>query len=211
MLSRLLILGFLGLLCACDGAGPFGGSTTSIVVAQGSTTVVGPPGYCVDRSATRSGRQGSFVLLGGCASISNNASAPSPSSLAVLTASVSDQNGATVTGAANRLDQFFRSQSGRAALARDGNPSSARVLAAYRKNGAFMMRVRDRSAGLTPGLAPDYWRALFDLNGRLVTLTVIAFTARPISNSRGSAILDSFVIAMRKQNPVSGVVPGAGQ
>ena len=189
-------------LAACDGGlGLFGAASRAVQVAQGSITIAGPPGYCVDPSATRETENGAFVLLGSCASIANSARAPSPDIAGALTASVSVEGNGGVAAALDRLGVFFKSDPGRAALARNGRAVSVTVLSAEISDEVFILKVRDASPNSVSGLAPDYWRALFDLRGRIVTLSVNAFWDKPMSDGVGRATLAEFVARVRAENP----------
>ncbi|MGR3290760.1 MAG: hypothetical protein ACU0C9_06140 [Paracoccaceae bacterium] len=190
-------------MAGCD-AGGFGvlNSPPQIVrVASKDVAISGPTGYCIDRSATRDSTQGSFVLLGSCASIANNATLAAPQISGVLTASVSDEGTADIEGALDRLNVFLRSEDGRAALARDGNATSVSVISTRRVRGALIVKVLDTSPNDVSGLAPNYWRALFYVQGRIVTLSVNAFLDKPMSDAVGFNTLAEFVASVRRENP----------
>jgi len=188
-------------LAACEGGFALLQPAARIVVADGSVVIAGPAGYCVNRTASKDTSDGAFVLLGSCASIGNNASLTAPLIAGALTASVSVISGADIDASLARLGAFFSSNQGRAALARDGNAASAQVLSTRNSRGAFIMKVQDTSPGAVSGLAPDYWRAVFDIRGRIVTLSVNAFQNKPISDAEGFAILAAFVAQVRRENP----------
>ncbi|MEE9388128.1 MAG: hypothetical protein V3U96_05930 [Paracoccaceae bacterium] len=191
------------MLAGCDGAGMalFQPVTKSVQLAGGNVTIAGPAGYCVDRSATRSNRDGGFALLGSCASLANDARVGAPSNAGALTASVSSETGIDLAASTGVLGRFFASAAGRAALARNGDAASVQVLSSQRSQGVFMIRVRDTSPNRDSGLAQDYWRAVFDVRGRIVTLSVNAFQGRPMSNAVGRATLAEFVARVRRENP----------
>lgn len=207
----------MGFLAACAGGpgvgmGAFGFSRApgSITVASKSIVIAGPRGYCIDRSATRDSAAGAFVLLGNCASIANNARAAAPRIPAVLTASVSDEIGADISASFDELQSFFTSAAGRAALARDGRAASVTILTTRRKNGAFYLHVRDNSENRVDSLAAEYWRGLFDVRGRIVTVTVTGFKDRPMPDAVGFATLDAFAERIRHDNRAGLVVQSAG-
>lgn len=204
-------LAFLLFLVACEGD-PFstlGGQNPAfaqiapqkVSVAGGDITIAGPFGYCIDRSASQDTRRGVFVLLGSCASIANDADAGSPRIPGVLTASVSGESSSDIDGSMARLEAFFLSDSGRAALSRNRRASSVTVLSTRQSRKLFILRVRDTSPNLAQGLSQEYWRALFDVRGRIVTLSVIAFTENPMSDSAGLATLKAFAAKIQRANP----------
>lgn len=171
-----------------------------IAVADRSVIVAGPPGYCIDTSATRDSATGAFVLLGSCASIANSPRAAKPAEPALLTASVSPTSPAAASASADQLAAFFRSDAGRAALARNGKAASVRVLATQTRNGALYIHASDNSGSRTGSLMPDYWRGIFNLGGRLVTVTVIGFAERPLSKAASIGTLDAFAARIRAEN-----------
>jgi hypothetical protein len=42
-----------------------------------------------------------------------------------------------------------------------------------------------------PGTASEYWRAIFGLNGRLISVTLLGVYGRPIAPAEGFATLES--------------------
>ncbi len=106
--------------------------------------------------------------------------------------------------AAPVLDQmagFLSSVSGRAALARDGRAASVQVLQTLREGGAVFIHVRDSSDNPMGGVENEYWRGLFDVNGRLVTVSVVGFADRPLSRDTGLATLRAFYARIRAETP----------
>ena len=172
-----------------------------VAVADRSVIVAGPPGYCVETAATRETGTGAFVLLGSCASIEGSPRAPRPSVPAVLTASVAAE-GAGVAPSPDDLAAFFRSDAGRAALARDGQAGSVRVLDVRKTAEALYIHASDSSDGSVAGLAQDYWRGVFSLGGRLVTVTVVGFADSPLGETVGLATLDAFAARIQAENGV---------
>ena len=183
----------------------------TIAVAGGAVVIGGPRGYCIDRAGSRPGGETAFVLLGSCASISRNANAPAPDFPGVLTASVTRDSGAAPSGAAalQQLERYLASPEGRAMLARDGQASSVDILETRLENGAIFIHLRDRSANATDGLADTYWRALFLLNGRLITLSVFGAARQPLSDETGLATARGFLARIRResQSAVAAIAP----
>jgi hypothetical protein len=171
-----------------------------ITVAGKSVVIAGPAGYCVEPSASRDTGDGAFVLMGSCASISNNVRAPAPKLPALLTASVSSASFSQIATSQNRLEIFFRSPAGRAALARDGMAASVRILGTRKTTDVFFVHLRDTSRNLVAGLSQDYWRALFDVSGRLVTISVLGFERSPLSDAQGQLTLADFARRIRSEN-----------
>jgi hypothetical protein len=170
----------------------------SIRVAGSEVVVAGPPGYCVDRSLTQDQGQNAFVMMGSCASISGRLDQPSPAAPAVLTVGISPEIGLQVPVSA--LRDYVNSQAGRAALSRSGDVSRFEIIETMSDDGVLFIHARDGAGDTFPGVADTFWRALFPLNGRLVTASVVALDARPISRDAGLATLQDLTIRLRREN-----------
>jgi hypothetical protein len=181
-------------------------------VAGGAVVVAGPEGYCVDRPASRNAEAGAFVLVASCAALSRKSNAPRPRVPALLTASVTGAPpaGADLARQVARMKAFFASAEGRAALARDGRAESIEIIQMFARDGAFLIHARDASAGAAPALGPEYWRAIFEVNGRMVTASVAAFADRPISDDAGQATLTLFVARIRAESAAAAAAAAAG-
>lgn len=180
----------------------------TVKVAGGDIVVGGPAGYCVDRRGSRLFGAPAFVLLASCASISGEAADAAPNAPGLLTASV-DQRTDNVPSATEFRD-VLTSETGRATLARDGRASSVTILERDILDGALILKLRDTSANPTPGLEAAYWRGLFALNGRLITVTVNGFDVRPMGTDTGRAKLIGFIRRIQAESPaLSGVETAA--
>jgi len=173
----------------------------TIAVANKSVIIGGPPGYCIDKGASRLAGDTAFVLLGSCASISRDAAADAPAVPGLLTASVARDSGAEGKIGLDALESYIGSARGKAALARDGQESSVQILETVRADDALFVHLKDTSVNPTPGLDDTYWRGLFDLNGRLITVSVVSFSTRPLSSERGFATLSAFSSRIRRETP----------
>lgn len=171
----------------------------AVLVAGDSVVVAGPPGYCVDEAASGDRAGGAFVLLGSCASIARNAALPHPAQPGVLTVTVSGFGGTAGAPLPETLAAYFGTEQGRAALSRDGRAETVEVVETRIDGGALYLHARD-AGGRARGMADDYWRALFSVNQRLVTLSVNAFSATPLSPRAGLGTLDAFADRIRAAN-----------
>lgn len=174
----------------------------SVVVAQ-NVRVAGPPGYCVDPAALRETGGASFVLLGSCASLSRGGLSAQPAMPGVLTVLVAGEGGGSALSQASeaQLRRFFESAEGRAALAPDGRAESVEVIETRAEAGQVYVRARDLSGDLPADVTDEYWRALIDLNGRLVTATVIGFEERPLAPQDGLRTLAALTNRLLRDNP----------
>ncbi len=198
-----LIVPALLFVAACGDIGvSFGAPVTKSVQVVGNTvTIAGPRGYCIERSASQDSEAGAFVLLGNCASLANSARVTAPAVPGVLTASVSGTTGAKVGTSTGQLERFFTSDAGKLALARNGQVGVVTILSGDARDGAYILKVRDTSPNSVSGLAQVYWRALMDVRGRIVTLSVNGFRDKPMSDAVGRATLSDFMDRVRADNP----------
>jgi hypothetical protein len=176
----------------------------TIEVSGQSLNIKGPQGFCIDRETSQFSDDLAFVLLGSCKVVSPSAFAPSPKVKALLTASVSAaKNGSSIAGSLNSMDRFFRSETGRAALSRDADPATVNVLETFQQDETFFIRATDSSQGVVPGAANDYWRAYFDVNNQIVSVSVIGFQTDPISPDTGLTTLREFANLIKDQNGIA--------
>lgn len=170
----------------------------SVSVARNSVTIAGPPGYCIDDDASSLRGETPFVLLGSCAAISGDDAAKTPVQLGVLTAVVSRPGGPSFAETLPQLEAFLASSAGRSALARDGRADSVKVLSARQSGAAMIVHLEDTSANIAPGIMPEYWRGLFEVNGRLVTVSVMSFENLPMGSEASVAMLGAFIDRIRQ-------------
>ena len=160
--------------------------------------VKGSRGWCVDASTLQNTDEASVVVFGSCAAIAKNALLPRPDVPGIITVSVDNSDAGTAP--ADILDAYFATEQGRAALARDGRPDSVRILESRQADDALFLHAVDRS-GLPTNVAEDYWRAIFDLGGRFVTVSLVGLTDDPIDRDDGLRTLEAQVDRLRAANP----------
>ena len=194
-----LLAGF-GLSACADGIGVSRGTApTSVTVTAADLVVAGPPGFCVDPSLQRDGGDAAVVVLGSCASIANAPRGRKPPVPAVLTASVAQ----TPTGPIDPdvLEGYFTSPAGRAALSRQDDPEAVEILEMSRAEQAIYIRARETTeGGPIAGTDDTYWRAIFGLDERLVSLSVVSVDGVPVSRDDGLRILRDFEARMVAEN-----------
>lgn len=191
-------------LAGCDGAlGDLGGFNVTrsaperIELADG-LVVAGARGWCIDARTTRIVGQTSVVVLGSCAAIANNAFQARPAVPGVVTVSVENEAGDVPPVEA--LETFLSSDVGRAALARDGRAASVEILERRREDDLLLVHVEDQSIAPSTGASSDYWRALFGLDGRFVTVSLTGLVSRPIDARDGFAALIAQVEQIKAAN-----------
>jgi len=207
-----LATGLCVALAACGG-GFKGGATSGAagtsflrkapesVLAKGTDIqIAGPQGYCVDRTASRVSDGSSFVLLGNCAAIAKSSRAPQPRQRAVLSASVGEaQEGPALSGQIEQLNSFFYSDQGRALIAKSGNAADVQIQDTFFRNDTFFLRARE-TEGAAPELGPERWRAVMQLNDRLVSLSVMEAADAPMSADGGLSLISEFARNVRNAN-----------
>ncbi len=170
-------------------------------VANKDVLIAGPKGFCVDPTETRDEGGSAFVLLGSCAAIANVRSKPRPKVPAILTATVSKKStNPPIADSMQTLAVFFASDAGRTALSRDGKADTIEVIETLDKNGVFYIHARDSSSDTLVGAGDEYWRALFDVNGRIISASVFGLKERPIPPKAGFDVLQGFTSRIRAEN-----------
>ena len=160
--------------------------------------VEGSPGWCVAPDMLHTADDVSVVVFGSCAAIEENASLPSPDVSGIITVSV--DNVALGTTPSDVLEAFFGTEKGRAALARDGQADSVQILESLQDNDALFLHAVDQS-GWPADAAEDYWRAVFDIGGRFVTVSLVGLNDEPIARDVGLRTLEAQIEKLRAANP----------
>lgn len=195
VVRHMLSLALGSILSACTTLGP---PPTHMTFASGDVQMAAPDGYCIDRRATREQAAGAFVLLGDCARLQHGQpEAPVP---VVLTALVSDPLLVEATPSPSVLSRYFRSDSGRASMARDGQAGSVAILQSETRGDIFYLKFRDSSEGADPQLAQETWRAFVPVRDRLTVLSVMTLAEQPVSSDAALGVLRSFVSRVQTVN-----------
>lgn len=173
---------------------------SGVSVSRDQVKILGPRGFCVYPSATRDRNGQSFVLLGNCAAIFRSPDAAQPDIRAVLTATVRETGTLRVATQGSVLADLLRSETGRGLLSRTGDPETVEVLDSFQHGEILFVHASDSSAGYAPEMTPAYWRAFFDLKGRIVSVAVLGFEADPISTEVGQRTVRDFAELIRRSN-----------
>ncbi|OCX65826.1 hypothetical protein BFP70_06705 [Thioclava sp. SK-1] len=174
-------------------------ASNAINVADG-TVLVAPRGYCVDEGTLRARGETTFVLFGGCAAISNDPSQPAAPYKAVLGTTVGPVMTGSIPEKFPAVEAFFRSQAGRAALARSGVADDVQILAAEVSGDVLMLKLSDASKFDKVPVAKDYWRAIAGVNGHLVAFSVMPLADTSLSDARQKQLLREFVASTQAAN-----------
>lgn len=161
----------------------------TLAVLGGAVNVAAPPGYCVDQKLSRQQLDGAVVLIGRCTSTSAQ-----PPVVISVTIGAAASAGAIADGGAT-LAAFFETPAGRAALSQSGRAETVTIVQSGASGGVFALRIFETGVG-------DYWRAVFGLSGRLVTLSVQAPMDQSLDPAAGQRLLNATIAALRKANAV---------
>ncbi|MDA8584782.1 hypothetical protein N9L47_00775 [Rhodobacteraceae bacterium] len=182
------VVGLLALPGCTESFNPTRAVSTQIELPDGMI-IAGANGWCVDPSVSRAGGDTAVIVLGSCAAIGQDALGPRPSVPGVVTVSVEREQLDAPTPL--ELESFFVSDTGRAALARDGQAGSVDILETRAGEDRFIMQTEDRSA--LPGASPMTWRGLFDLDGRFVSVSLYGLSDQLIEPEDGLATVEAQV------------------
>ena len=193
----LLVAG--ALLQSCTSVIDVGRAAPSSLLVSNDVVVSGPPGYCIDKQASRVAESGeAFVLLGSCASITGEAGAERPDHPGLLTVTVSTHLvGLNDADLAPALSGFFQGEAGRAALSRSGEAGAIQLLETRVVRDKLVLHFTDASVR-SKGIASEHWRSIFSVNGRLVTAAVSGFGDRPLSDAEGYDTLEDLSARIRR-------------
>lgn len=195
--SRAVLAVALVALSACEaGLGVTRNAPAEVRLPDGMV-IAGARGWCVDRSTTRARNEAAVVVFGSCAALSRNALLPQPPVPGIVTVSV--EKAAGDVPPSDALAAFFETPEGRAAIARDGRPDSVEIVETRQAGDALLMHAVDRS-GWPRDAAEDYWRAIFDIDGRFVTVSLVPLSDRPIPAGRGLAALEAQIRRLKRAN-----------
>jgi len=192
-------------LSGCSGFGAGGLSFAprapqSALAANGAVKIQGPKGFCIVPGARKQTSDGDFLLLASCAAISGSARHPHPEIPALITVAVS-ASAWPMEFSGKELRGFFTSEAGRAALSRSGKPEDISILKMEERDGVFIMHLRDGSKASLPGTKSEYWRAMLDLHGRILTVSVIIPSDTAPGNRAERNLLLALVESLRAANP----------
>jgi hypothetical protein len=171
-----------------------------VTVSRSAVTIAGPSGFCVDPATLRNETDSAFVLLGNCAAIARTARAPQPQVRALLTAAVQETGGLSISTQGAQVAAYLKTDAGRAMLSRTGRPDSVAILGTQRSGDVLYLHARDKSPSYVPGMSSEQWRAIFDLDGTVVSLTVIGFEDAPLTAETGMATVREFASVIRREN-----------
>ena len=197
-ISRALAAAGIVLLAACAQEPVTREAPTSITLTDG-LVVSGAPGWCVDAASTQTADDATVVIFGSCAALNSDARQPRPSVPGIVSVSIE----AMSVGAppVEVVDEFLLSDAGQAALSRDGSADTVDILETEISDETLVLHAVDRS-GLATNASAEYWRALFDINGRGVTVSLVGIESNVGAQEDWRAALDAQVARLKAVNEV---------
>lgn len=95
------------------------------------------------------------------------------------------------------LAEFLAGDVGRALLSRAGDTSSVTLLETRQDGDVLLLHLRDTATFPGGMVAPDYWRAFLELEGRALTLAVLAQPDNALTREDGLGLLRDFLREVR--------------
>lgn len=183
------------LLCGCAGGALIqekDGRNTVVRFYSGAVTFTAPDGYCFDPLTTR--RDRGFALMVGCERLGFSALWQKDKG-GIVTVQVGPKAKVPVKGYENALARLLTQDNLRGVLSGIGK---AKVMDVATSPGLVRAYLSGGKAKNKPGVGPE-WRAFFDLDGRMVVLSLRGTKDAGISKSRGMAFLQTIVRAQTRQ------------
>ncbi len=176
------------LLSGCVAAdGGTGTSAPPRTIALGGLKVAGPQGFCPVQNARQRVGNAEFVALAPC-------DGGQGAILAATIGAPGSADGLRLTSAV--LAPYFGTPEGQRALRGEGSTDVIKVHEVQDLGGAVVLRLTRDGAGQ----GRDSWRALMQVQGQLITLTVRPRQGGSLPASEGQRLISRFVTAMRRVN-----------
>ncbi|MHA1530115.1 MAG: hypothetical protein ACTSVG_13935 [Alphaproteobacteria bacterium] len=185
-----------------------------VIAARGQHIVVEPPqGYCLDEGSVSVTRNAAFALVADCmddhqAELKSGAVAGRLVEIelprvfpGILTVSVSGEPAyGWQAGALDAFEEMLGTEAGLKLLGRGHSPAPGRITATRRIGGALYVLIEEPVAEGASILAPGFWRAFININGRLVLVSVSSFSDRPMAEDAMMGFLTQQMTRLRRAN-----------
>ncbi|MCH8952761.1 MAG: hypothetical protein IID49_11655 [Proteobacteria bacterium] len=186
----------------------------AVFIARGQRVVVEPPeGYCLDEGSIAVTKHAAFALIAECmrdhrAEVENGAVAGRAVEIAlprafpgILTVSVSGEPAyGWETGALDAFEDLLGTPAGLKLLGRGNSAAPGAITATRRIGGAIYVLIEEPAGDAASILAPRFWRAFININGRLVLTTVSSFSDRPMAEDAMMGFLAQQMTRLRQAN-----------
>lgn len=169
----------------------------SLTLLAGDVSLEAPDGYCIDQRASKA-RSG-FAVMAGCALLSDEPVMPNRDGL--ITVQFGDEGTAGIAGNEQELRDLLTSDAGGQLLSSTGDASTVSIDALLSQDNLVSVHFADTAPPPFEGLEQLEWRAFFDLNDRMGTVTVRGFARAPLSEAAGLSLLEQAVQTLITANP----------
>ena len=202
-LARILLLAAILPLAGCLGAD--GGALSflasgnekvqrdvlrKVPVYGGNVVVHGPGGYCIDRRAMRSRKDGGFILLASCETLSGvRGHEVEP---VVMTVSVMPVAAGAVPPTVNQITAML---------------APAKPLATHQAKDVALVQFASGGEAVLPGGDARHWRGGMMINGHMIALALYARKGSPMAGKDGRALLTDLARGIRRSSPKRPVTP----
>ncbi|MDC1381468.1 hypothetical protein N8315_08590 [Octadecabacter sp.] len=171
----------------------------TLALLGGDVRARGPEGYCIDQGASEARR--GFSVMAGCALLSSDA-AVMPALDGLITVQFGDEDTASVTDNEDAFAAFLESDAGRGLLAGDGDPVNLSEVSTITDRAGVLARFEDTSGPAIMGTSGPQWRGFLDVNGRLVTISVLSFDRGALSRGEGERLLTVAMAELAEANVI---------
>jgi hypothetical protein len=181
--AALLLLLLSGCVAPDSAAGPQATTAARQTLSFGGIRIAGPAGFCPLPRTQRLLDDASFVAFAPCDGKLGS----------ILAATVGPEGSASgIALKRSTMGPYFETENGKAALRGAGNNDGISVHEVSEYKGAVVLRL----TRVSQGKPSDSWRAVMQVDGRLVTLTVRARQNSTLAASSGTRLVTRFVDAM---------------
>ena len=174
---------------------------TPVRTVLNGVTIAKPDDYCVDETTLRDESGSGFAILAHCDAVNAVEVEAIPQTPVIYTVSVGERSNARFDENIEALGPFFASDTGAAALSRSGNGEDVRVLDQFAtESGVYYLHVRDASDTVLTDAAETYWRALFDVKRRTVSVSVLGLRRHDLPSDDAKVALEALVAKILREN-----------
>ncbi len=174
---------------------------TPVQTVLNGVTIAKPDDYCVDETTLRDDSEAGFAILAHCDAVNAVKVDAIPQTPVIYTVSVGERATTPFADKIDALGPFFTSDAGASALSRSGNGEDVRVLDQFATDGGvYYLHVRDASDDVLTDAAETYWRALFGVKRRTVSVSVLGLRRHDLSSDDAKTALEALVAKILREN-----------
>ena len=174
--------------------------TSRAIISSKNIVIQAPAGFCIDETVSNISSKPTFILFGNCAAISQSKSITQSKVYAVLTATVSKMKSNKIPLESKNLDNYFRSDNGRAVLSTNGNPNDIVVLDSFKMDSSYFVLVKNTGQKKSNAISDFSWRAYLKISDYIIAVAIIGFNQKPMKHDESLKIIRHFVNEIRINN-----------